>query len=267
MGLMAQRNGQTPRTSGPAGTRSQLSDRLAGRRAGGGRSAHKTSRPRNVETPGVDRSGELALASQGGERNPFELTADSLEVSTTSARRPAPGVSTFCAPDVGQSILPTTRVSTFLPGGASISAFRVAGLQAGPPCPTSRFGRTGDVKIKKSYAPLFQTLTPIYPCQAARKIRPLLLQCKQKVVREKHLGGTKINAIPPSESWKQQKGDDESGESGQTRSGARLQTCRVAIRLSCPRASDFAGDISSQHIFAGWSKVPASLPLQPLRRC
>ena len=52
------------------------------------------------------------------------------------------------------------------------------------PCPTAKFARTGDVERKKFYAPLFQPLTSIRPCQATRKIRPCLLQCKRKVVRE-----------------------------------------------------------------------------------
>ena len=146
----------------------------------------------------------------------------------TSARRPTPGVSTFC--QVGQASLPVISW----------------GLQASAPCPTTRFGER-----KKSYTPLFQTLTPIRPCQATQKIRPLLLQCKQKVVREKHLGGgAKISAIPPRRAGNNE-GGRRSGESGDIRRGARLQTCRAAIR----------GDTSLQHVFAAWSK--ASAPPQP----
>ena len=74
-----------------------------------------------------------------------------------------------CLPDIGRTECQVGQAS--LPG---ISW----GLQPSTPSPTSRFGRTGDVRRKKSYTPLFQTLTSIYPCQAARKIRPLLLQCE-----------------------------------------------------------------------------------------
>ena len=129
---------------------------------------------------------------------------------------------------VAASRRPRGRRLEFLPFckvGQGILACHILGPPGHTPCPTTRFRRTGDVERKKSYAPSFQTLTSIYPCQADRKIRPLLLQCKQKVVREKHLG-TKINAIPPRESWEQRRRTTKV----ETRSGARLQTCRVAIR-------------------------------------
>ena len=113
--------------------------------------------------------------------------------------------------------------------------------QASTPCPTTKFGRTGNVQRKKSYAPLFQTLTSVYSCQAARKTRPLLLQCKQKVVREKHLGGTMINAIPLRESWKQQRGTTKVGKV------ATSEVARVSRRAVSPFVATYLRSMSLQH--------------------
>ena len=122
------------------------------------------------------------------------------------------------------------------------------------PCPTTRFRRTGDVERKKSYTPSFQTLTSIYPCQAARKIRPLLLQCKQIVVREKHLGGTKINAIPP-------------GQLGTTKGTMKWRKCwhpawRALLDAPCRHSwrHIFAACLCSMVEGAGVAATPAALP-------
>ena len=114
--------------------------------------------------------------------------------------------------------------------------------QASTPCSTTKFGRTGNVQRKKSYAPLFQTLTSVYSCQAARKTRPLLLQCKQKVVREKHLGGATINAIPLRESWKQQRGTTKVGKV------ATSEVARVSRRAVSPFVATCLCSMSLQHL-------------------
>ena len=124
--------------------------------------------------------------------------------------------------------------------------------QAGTPCPTAKFGRTGNVQRKKSYAPLFETLTSVYSCQAARKTRPLLVQCKQKVVREKHLGGAMISAIPLRESWQQQRGTTKVGKVA-TSEVARVSRGAVSPFIPTPK-SDVAGEatclctMSLQHL-------------------
>ena len=166
------------------------------------------------------------------------------------------------APPRTKSVTYVLGLNCYLSPGLLIRASRPA-LHA----PPTDSGEPVTLKEKNSMLLYFKHLHPSAPAKRPEKSGRSCYNADRKS------SGTSTSAVAQRQVQSRRgepgttKGDDESGESGQTRSGARLQTCRVAIRLSCPRASDFAGDISLQHVFAAWSKVPASLPPQPLRRC
>ena len=130
--------------------------------------------------------------------------------------------------------------------------------------PTARFGRTGDVERKNPMLLYFKHLHPSTPAKRPEKAGPSCYNANRKLSGKSTSAAAQRQVQSRRRELETTKGDDESGD---IRRGARLQTCRVAIRLSCPRASDFAGDISLQHVFAAGSTAPASLPPQPLRRC
>ena len=137
-------------------------------------------------------------------------------------RKSTPRVSTFCK--VGQASLPV--ISSGLQSWASRPALHAQPADSGGPV---------TLKEKNPMLLYFKHLHPSTPAKLPEKSGPSCYNANRN--QGKHLGGTKINAIPPRESWEQQRGTTKVATSGV----ARVSRRAVSPFIPTPK-SDVAGE-------------------------